>query len=188
MSYPTRHLGRNGPKVSAIGLGAMGVYAKTIKHDGLHSNPSGLGGAFYGAADEAQVFQMLSRAADTGITFWDTADVYGDSCVSRLRCELSDLTRYQAKLLSENGSGAPGDAGIFSCPPSSVRKTLLRTRRIFGARTASRVTSSDASKPRWPLWIPTRKARMKRSASEATSTCTSNTVSTPIRQLNVRIS
>ncbi|KAJ7204690.1 hypothetical protein GGX14DRAFT_645896 [Mycena pura] len=71
------------PKVSAIGLGAMG-----------------LGGAqFYGAADEGRVLEMLSRAAGKGITstFWDTADVYGDSWVPHA-CD---------------DSGTPDPAGIF---------------------------------------------------------------------------
>ncbi|KAJ6626098.1 NADP-dependent oxidoreductase domain-containing protein [Mycena sp. CBHHK59/15] len=60
--YPTRQLGRNVPMVSAIGVGTMG-----------------LGGAFYGSADEDSVLGMLSHVADSGITFWDTADVYGAS-------------------------------------------------------------------------------------------------------------
>jgi aryl-alcohol dehydrogenase-like predicted oxidoreductase len=38
-----------------------------------------LGGEFYGGADEKGVLEMLSRAADSGINFWDTADVYGAS-------------------------------------------------------------------------------------------------------------
>ncbi|KAJ7081850.1 NADP-dependent oxidoreductase domain-containing protein [Mycena belliarum] len=62
-SYPTRRLGLDdGPLVSAIGLGAMG-----------------LGGLQYGSADEESVLNMLTSAADSGVTFWDTADAYGDS-------------------------------------------------------------------------------------------------------------
>ncbi|EED83286.1 predicted protein [Postia placenta Mad-698-R] len=61
-TYPTRQLGRSGPHVSAIGFGAMGL------------------GAFYGKrADEKQAFETLSYAADRGVTFWDTADIYGNS-------------------------------------------------------------------------------------------------------------
>ncbi|KAJ7697010.1 NADP-dependent oxidoreductase domain-containing protein [Mycena rosella] len=56
-TFPTLQLGHGDPKVSAIGLGA-----------------TGLGVAFYGGADDCNVLQMLTRAADSGITFWDTAD------------------------------------------------------------------------------------------------------------------
>ncbi|KAH8107443.1 Aldo/keto reductase [Phellopilus nigrolimitatus] len=58
---PTRQLGRNGPMVSAIGFGAMGI------------------GAWYGKTDEDAAFKALTYAADRGMTFWDTADVYGTS-------------------------------------------------------------------------------------------------------------
>jgi len=58
---PTRQLGKNGPAVSAIGLGAMGM------------------GAFYGASDDNESMKTLTYAADRGMTFWDTADGYGTS-------------------------------------------------------------------------------------------------------------
>ncbi len=55
----TRKLGRNGPMVSAQGLGCMGM------------------SEFYGAADEKESLATLDRALELGISFWDTADVYG---------------------------------------------------------------------------------------------------------------
>ncbi|KAF8064101.1 Aldo/keto reductase [Lyophyllum atratum] len=58
---PTRPLGKNGPLVSAIGLGSMGM------------------GAFYGKSDDKESLDTLTYAADRGMTFWDTADIYGHS-------------------------------------------------------------------------------------------------------------
>ncbi|KAJ6544989.1 NADP-dependent oxidoreductase domain-containing protein [Mycena vulgaris] len=92
-TYPTRQLGRNGPTVSAIGLGAMG-----------------LGGHYYGGADEDSVMQMLTSAANTGVTFWDTADAYGDSegtigkwfKATGRRSEIFLSTKFGGKNLSEN--------------------------------------------------------------------------------------
>ncbi len=56
----TRTLGRSGPEVSAIGLGCMGM------------------AAFYGqASDEAQATAVIHRALDLGVTFLDTAEMYG---------------------------------------------------------------------------------------------------------------
>ena len=56
----TRTLGRNGPTVSALGLGCMGM------------------SAFYGGrADDASNIAVIHRALDDGLTFLDTADMYG---------------------------------------------------------------------------------------------------------------
>jgi len=55
----TRTLGPKGPTVSALGLGCMGM------------------SEFYGAADEAESLATIHRAIDLGITFLDTADMYG---------------------------------------------------------------------------------------------------------------
>ena len=59
---PTRKLGRNGPQVSAIGFGAMGLSAA------------------YGAiGTDDERFKIYDRAIELGNTLFDTADVYGDS-------------------------------------------------------------------------------------------------------------
>ncbi|KAH9921861.1 NADP-dependent oxidoreductase domain-containing protein [Fomitopsis serialis] len=61
-TYATRRLGRDGPLVSAIGFGAMGL------------------GAFYGTGiPDEQAHSLLTYAADRGVTFWDTANIYGSS-------------------------------------------------------------------------------------------------------------
>ncbi|HEX6741389.1 MAG TPA: aldo/keto reductase, partial [Sphingomicrobium sp.] len=55
----TRRLGTNGPEVSAIGLGCMGM------------------SEFYGAGDDAESIATIDHALDRGVTFLDTADMYG---------------------------------------------------------------------------------------------------------------
>jgi aryl-alcohol dehydrogenase-like predicted oxidoreductase len=59
---PTRQLGKNGPQVSAIGFGAMG----------LSLDPSVSG------SDEER-FKVIDRAIELGCTFIDSADCYADS-------------------------------------------------------------------------------------------------------------
>ena len=54
-----RRLGSNGPQVSALGLGCMGM------------------SDFYGERDDAQSIATIHRALDLGVTLLDTADVYG---------------------------------------------------------------------------------------------------------------
>jgi len=54
-----RTLGPDGPEVSAIGLGCMGM------------------SAFYGATDEDEALRTIGRALDLGCNFLDTSDMYG---------------------------------------------------------------------------------------------------------------
>ncbi|SEN63334.1 aldo/keto reductase [Nonomuraea pusilla] len=55
----TRVLGAGGPVVSALGLGCMGM------------------SEFYGRGDEQESIAVIHRALDLGVTFLDTADMYG---------------------------------------------------------------------------------------------------------------
>jgi aryl-alcohol dehydrogenase-like predicted oxidoreductase len=54
-----RTLGTHGPNVSALGLGCMGMTWA------------------YGSADDGESIRTIHRAIDIGITFFDTAEIYG---------------------------------------------------------------------------------------------------------------
>ena len=61
----------------------------------------GIGGGAWGGADDAESMAALHAALDAGITFFDTADVYGDGrserLISRLRRERSEPFRVATK-------------------------------------------------------------------------------------------
>src|SRR6267378_5630308 len=54
-----RNLGSQGLKASQLGLGCMGI------------------SEFYGATNDTESIRVIHRALDLGITFFDTADMYG---------------------------------------------------------------------------------------------------------------
>jgi aryl-alcohol dehydrogenase-like predicted oxidoreductase len=72
MQRLTRVLGRSELKVSALGLGTMGIGGLSIIKEVAADRPIG-----YGQVDDAESVRAIHRALDLGITLFDTADVYG---------------------------------------------------------------------------------------------------------------
>ncbi|KAK3296488.1 NADP-dependent oxidoreductase domain-containing protein [Chaetomium fimeti] len=62
VKLPTRKLGKNGPEVTAIGFGLMGLST-----------------AYGSVGSDEDRFKLLDRAWELGCTNWDSADMYGDS-------------------------------------------------------------------------------------------------------------
>src|SRR5258708_23742941 len=60
-----RTLGALGPTVSALGLGCMSIGIADVYTSSVH--------------DDAAAVALIHRALDLGITFLDTADIYGVS-------------------------------------------------------------------------------------------------------------
>ncbi|MET3857222.1 aldo/keto reductase [Rhizobium sp. OAE497] len=75
----TKEFGRTGRKVSEIGFGAWAI------------------GAAWGEVNDEEALAALHAALDTGVTFIDTADVYGDGHSERLI----------AKVMKERGGARP---------------------------------------------------------------------------------
>lgn len=115
MSLPTRHLGTL--PVSALGLGCMGMsYA-------------------YGTADRAEAIATLHRALDLGVTFLDTADIYGDGANEQLLAEVLATRRAEITLATKFGillgpDGMP--SGAVDGSPAYVRAAVDRSLRRLG--------------------------------------------------------
>jgi aryl-alcohol dehydrogenase-like predicted oxidoreductase len=99
-----RKLGRGGLEVSAIGLGCMGMSFG------------------YGPARDTQEMTTVIRAAvEGGVTFFDTAEVYGPfvneelvgAALAPFRGEVVIATKFGFKL---HPDGAPGNLGLDSRP------------------------------------------------------------------------
>ncbi|MCC8361866.1 aldo/keto reductase [Lysobacter sp. A6] len=84
--FPRRTLGRNGPTVSALGLGCMGM------------------SDFYGPSEEATNLATLHHALDIGIDFLDTADMYGVGENERLLGKVLRKRRDEVVLATKFGN------------------------------------------------------------------------------------
>ena len=106
-----RSLGRNGPDVSGVGFGAWQI------------------GADWGQVDDDTALATLRAAADAGVTFFDTADVYGDGrserLVGRLLAERPRLT-----VATKMGRRAPLDVAEYT--PEHFAAWTDRSRENLG--------------------------------------------------------
>ena len=116
-------LGRTGVEVSAISLG-------TWSHGGpkqVRGRPVGWSGH-----DEEQALAALERAAELGITHWDTADVYGDGAAERLIARALRRVPRERLFLASKVGWDPG-SHEHAYDPRQIRARLERSLRYLGA-------------------------------------------------------
>lgn len=88
-----RSLGRSPLQVSALGLGCMGMSQS------------------YGVRDDEESMRTIRRALDVGITFFDTADVYGAGHNEELVGRALGADRQRIVLATKCGL-QPGEGGV----------------------------------------------------------------------------
>ena len=118
----TRTLGQ-GLDVSAIGLGCMGMSFA------------------YGGAPEAESIETLHHALELGVTFWDTAEVYGPfeneellgKALKGRRDQVQVATKFGFRI-SDQGVGRERIAGVDS-RPEHIREAVEGSLKRLGIET-----------------------------------------------------
>ena len=118
----TRTLGNTRVTIPAIGFGCMGL------------------SSVYGAADEATSIQVIHRALDLGVTFLDTADIYGaggnEELVGRAIRDRRDQVVLATKFGNRiRGSWADGKGYDIDGSPAYVKQAAEASLRRLGVET-----------------------------------------------------
>ena len=114
-----RAIGRPGLTVSAVGLGCMGM------------------SDFYGAGDDTASIATIHRAIDLGVTFLDTADIYGPYTNERLVGKAIADRRNRVTLATKFGN-VRADDGTFlgvNGQPAYVKKACDASLQRLGVET-----------------------------------------------------
>jgi aryl-alcohol dehydrogenase-like predicted oxidoreductase len=114
-----RNLGNTGEKLSAIGLGCMGMSFG------------------YGPVDDEESIATLKLALDLGINFWDTADMYAngknEALIAKVlkpnRDKVFIATKFGFWIKDENLSPANGSRSniSFDCSPAYLKKAVEKS-------------------------------------------------------------
>jgi aryl-alcohol dehydrogenase-like predicted oxidoreductase len=113
-----RNLGRGGLRVSALGLGCMGMSA--------NYGPPG---------DRAEMVALIRTAVDRGITFFDTAEVYGPFTNEILVGEALAPVRDRVVIATKFGFDVDPDTGTrrgLSSRPEHIRRVVEASLRRLG--------------------------------------------------------
>ena len=113
----TRQLGSTGPRVSALGLGCMGM------------------SDLYGPADRAESIATIHAALDAGVTLLDTGDFYGMGHNEMLIREALEGRRREDVRISVKFGGMRDPAGGWTGSdgrPAAVKNFLAYTLRRLG--------------------------------------------------------
>lgn len=105
-----RPLGTTGLRVSEIGFGAWGIGGSTSQ------------AIAYGPVDDQESRRALQRAFDLGVTFYDTAALYGDGRSERLIGEA--FRRVRSRVVIASKVGMLDDEGRQEFSPAWLRASL----------------------------------------------------------------